>query len=198
MKSLVLILLILACSAIVVSAHEGMLALFTDTLVTSCSAPLPAPYSTADVALLYIKGNGPDMGNAWEFVMFRSEPHLVATTIIWAPLVVVTSCSDPFVVCYGASSDCLGPEGKQIAYIGTFSFLWINASAPPEFFIEVRENPDAVPLPGIIIVDCDDPNKSPYYVKGGRFVFNGPCDPDPIISVQETTWGGIKQLFRNE
>lgn len=197
MKSLVLILLVLACSATVVNAHNGMLALFTDTLLTSCSAPLPAPYSTADVALLYIRGNGPRIGHAFEFIMYRSDPHLSVIATSWTPILTTHICNEPFTLCLGAGNDCFGRADQEVAYLGTFTFLWLSPTTAPECFIEVRENPGAVPLPGILITDCQS-TLIIHYLDGGRFVFNGPCDPGPIISVEETTWGGIKQLFRNK
>lgn len=177
MKSLILfiVLILLAAPA---GSHNGMIAFYTDKTATSCSTVLPPPYSTANVDLLYIRDNGPNLGRAFEFILYTSQSQLVVNSIYWSPALTVTSCNDPFTLCVGSGAECLGGSGEQIVWLGTFTFMWLEYTTPPEFFIEVRENPDAVPEPGIVITVCD-PENTPYLVIGHEFVFNGPCDPTP-------------------
>jgi hypothetical protein len=191
MRTALMASLFVALLFTVVSAHQGALSLYTDDTIASCSAPLPTPYATADVALVYVKDEGPDLGAAFEFVMYRERSELQVNAINWSGAITVTECSSPFNLCVGSGASCLGGQGENVVYLGTFTFIWLDFTTPPEFFIEVRENPDALPNPGIVITLCN-PQQTPYLVEGGRFVFNGSCDP----GVEPKSWSAIKELYR--
>lgn len=172
-------------------AHNGALSLYTDVTLASCSALLPTPYATADVSLMYVKDNGPEMGLAFEFIMYRERTELAVNSITWSGAITVTNCANPFVFCGASAANCLGSGGGNVTYLGTFSFIWLDFTTPPVFYIQVRENPDANPNPGIVITLCDD-DHTPYLVRGGTFVFNGSCDP----GVEAKSWSAIKDLYK--
>lgn len=164
--------------AVPVESHNGMIAFYTDATATSCSTVLPPPYLTANVDLLYIRDVGPKMGRAFEFVLYTSQNQLVVNSVYWSPAFTVIMCDDPFTLCMGAGPGCLSRYDEPIIWLGTFTFMWLEFTTPPEFYIEVRENPDALPEPGIIITMCNSENTA-HLVIGHKFVFNGPCDPIP-------------------
>lgn len=116
---------------------------------------------------------------------------MAVNAITWSGAITVPNCADPFTICAAAAGACLGAGGENVIYLGTFSFIWLDFTTPPTFYIQVRENPEALPNPGVIISLCDD-DDTPYLVQGGTFVFNGTCDP----GVEPKSWSAIKDLYK--
>lgn len=185
--SLVLVLLLCTCAW----AHDGMLALFTDETVSDCDAEV-GQYGSVDMMLFYLRGDGPEMGKAWEFRLEKSSSDLVFGTPTWHPSVYVPtigSLEDGISV---ASPECLG-TGVDVVYLGTIPVAITGPAIT--YTITVVEDLNAVPDPGIFITLCEEGHPM-YAVGGGEFVLNGECVPLEVpIAVEESSWGAIKSLY---
>lgn len=181
-------------------AHEGALSLYTDASLSSCDGSMPSAYSTVIVGLYYVRGDGPSLGLAVDFILYTNRSsEIIKSAEVWSGAITLTYCSDPFTQCLASGAGCLGGQGEDVVWIVTWTFMWLDFSIPPQgtvtdpypIYLEVQALPTGDP-PGIYITLCDDDNTR-YVVLGGRFLINSyyPCN----VGVKASSWGAIKQLY---
>jgi len=192
MKNLLLSVALVACLAAGANAHSGMLALFSDTENHQCQAAL-GTYQTGNLYLMYVRGDGPRMGNAYEFRLLKSTSMAVFMAPVWPTIV-------PPLGTIEAGISIVAPECfPDQAYVSLGTIPIMNIADPDTFTVKVVEDPTMLPPRGVVILKCDAYGTM-YYVSGGTFVFNGVC-LDPLypygaLATKETSWGAIKELYR--
>lgn len=194
MKNLLLSLVLVMCLAAGANAQEGMFALFSDTENRDCHMDLGIG-EIGNLYLMYVRGDGPRMGNAYEFKLLRSSSGSAILSPTWPSSVVLTlgAVETGISLC---SQECFPDE--YFVSLGTIPVM--NVSDPDTFTVEIVPDPEQIPQHAIVITECEA--GAPIYiaVSGGAFVFNGGCyaplDPYGTIAVKETTWGAIKELYR--
>jgi hypothetical protein len=194
MKNLLLSMMLVACLAAGANAHSGMLALFSDTENHECHAALGA-FQTGNLYLMYVRGNGPYLGQALEFKLLRSSAGAVFFSPTWTPAIMTDIILGTIETGISMMSRECFPAGDYV-YIGTIPVF--NVSDPDTFAVKVVPDPTAIDHE-IMITLCA-PGPPLYFVQGGTFIFNGGChtpeDPFGTLAVKETTWGAIKELYR--
>lgn len=193
-KSLVLFVLLVVL-AVGAHAHDGMIALFTDESVSDCDADLGA-FEMIDVHLFYIRGDGPEMGGAFELRITKSSPLVGLGPPTWHPEVGMATIGSIENGISVAAGGFIG-VGLDVVYLGTLPV--INGGLEGTFTISVVEHPDASPAPGIYIT-LTDFSRSMHPVLGGTFVFNGTCGspldaPASPTATKQATWGAIKSMI---
>jgi hypothetical protein len=194
MKNVLLSLVLVACLAAGANAQQGMLALFSDTESHQCHMTL-GTYQTGNLYLMYVRGDGPRMGNAYEFKLLKSSAGSAILTPIWPESIVLTLGAVETGISLSAA-ECFPDE--DCVSLGTIPVM--NVSDPDTFTVEVVPDPEQIPQHAIVIVECEA--EYPIYIAlpGGAFVFNGGCysplEPFGPLGVEETTWGAIKELYR--
>jgi len=194
MKNLLLSIALVACLAAGANAHTGMIALFSDTENHECHAALGA-FQTGNLHLMYVRGDGPRMGNAYEFRLLKSTPYAVFLPPVWPSSIIIPvifgTIETGISLC---SADCFPDQ----AYVPLGTIPVMNVADPDTFTVRVVPDPATQPQ-AILIVECNR-SRSLYVVSGGTFVFNGECqtpnDPYGALAVKATSWGAIKELYR--
>jgi hypothetical protein len=185
---LLTLLLVLASGA---HAHEGMLALFTNENASDCDANL-APFEVMDVHLFYVRGDGPEMGGAFEFRIAASSDFIEFGVPTWHPSVEMHALGSLEEGIAVAASHWLGVDLYSV-YLGTIPV--INTGEEGEVTVSIVDHPGSIPEPGIFIT-LTDHNRSKHRVHGGVFVFNGTC-VSPLAgptATESSTWGAIKSM----
>jgi len=192
MKNLLLSIVLVACLVAGANAHSGMLALFSDTENHDCHAALGIG-QTGNLYLMYVRGDGPPMGKAYEFRLLKSTSQAAFLTPVWPTIVPPLGNLETGITL--TSPGCFQDE----AYVPLGTIPILNFADPDTFTVKVAEDPSAIPVPMVLITKCDNYN-SIYYILGGTFVFNADChapeDPYGVLAVKETSWGAIKELYR--
>ena len=184
MRTLALSFVMLAILASSAFGHDGALSLYTDQSIGDCDLP-SALFMTDTIRLYYVRGTGPDMGNAAEFRLELSTTNaFFAPPPVWSNLIVVT-LGDIESGMSITGAQCLG-VGLSVVYLG--QIFVTNGFELGQFTVKVVNHPVSA---GIFITRCD-PGQTIASVLGGTFVFNGTCNP----AVEETSWGAIKSLYR--
>jgi hypothetical protein len=194
MKNLLLTLVLVACLAAGASAQQGMLALFSDTENHECHMTL-GTFQTGNLYLMYVRGDGPRLGQGYEFKLLKSSSGSAILQPTWPSNILLTigAVETGISLC---SAECF-PAGDYVP-LGTIPVM--NVSDPDTFTVAVVPDPEQVPQHAIVITECKA--GSPIYIAlpGGAFVFNGGCysplAPYGPLGVEETTWGAIKELYR--
>jgi hypothetical protein len=194
MKNLLLSLVLVACLAAGANAHSGMLVLFSDTNNHECSANIGA-FQTGNLYLMYDRGDGPRMGNAYEFKLLKSTPNAVFLPPVWPSSIILPAIFGTIEAGISlVAPDCFPDQ----AYVPLGTIPVMNIADPDTFTVKVVPDPATQPQ-AILIVKCD-PRRSTYVLSGGTFVFNAGCispqDPFGVVAAKETTWGAIKELYR--
>ena len=186
MKRLSLIIAFLLIVSSTLFAHNGALSLYLDETLAQCSANI-GPFGTVNLQLLYVKDQGPYLGNAVEFrIMKTNGSEAIFQAPTWNPQIVITTGSIENGISLSAA-DCMGLN-SDVTYIGTIPVMDISDN--DTFIVRVVDDPTAV-VPGIYILKCDEAHtKVP--VLGGWFVFNGSCNP----AVESKSWGAIKSIYK--
>lgn len=182
------LLIVLAAGA---HAHDGMMALFTDEGASDCDADL-APFGVMDVHLFYVRGDGPEMSGAFEFMLATSSDFVQFGVPTWHPAVEMSALGSLEQGISVAASHWLGVD-LYVVYLGTIPI--INVGEEGKFTVSVADHPGSLP-PGVYIT-LTDFYRSRYRVIGGTFVFNGTCS-SPLAeptTVKPSTWGAIKGMF---
>jgi hypothetical protein len=140
--------------------------------------------------MYYVRGTGPDLGNAVEFRLEASIVDAIFLGYEWNSQITVT-LGDPLTGTSLTASQCLGAN-EPVVYIGSIYIMYTGFASPPDdrFTVMVKPDPNAQP-PDILITECI-PSQPLRSVLGGTFVFNGSCSP----GVKETSWGAIKALYK--
>ncbi len=186
MRSLTLGILFVMVLGAPAFAHNGALSLYTDSGIGDCDLT-SGMFVTDTIQLFYVRGSGPEMGNAAQFRIEKSSEMVLFTPDPeWTPLVNLTIGDIQSGIAITAAA-CLG-SGMNIVYLGNIYVF--NMTELGMFTVKVVAYPLSVP-PAINITICD-PGQTVYSVLGGTFVFNGTCNP----ATEETSWGAIKSLYR--
>jgi hypothetical protein len=190
-------LLVLLCAS-GAGAHDGMIALFADMDATDCDANVCKCHS-AELYLMYVRGNGPEIANCAEFRLLKSSGGVAFLDPQWAgySLAIGTMETGISVCIHAGETWCSGSE--TVSYIGTIGVA--NFSDADTFSVSVVVNPRAQP-PAINVLECLA-GYPIHEVIGGTFIFNGKCHSpeNPFawnIAVHETTWGSLKNLYRGD
>jgi hypothetical protein len=193
MKSLLLSLVLVVCLTAGANAHQGMLALFADTNNRECHTALGVG-QIGNLYLMYVRGDGPRMGRAYEFELLRSTPNVVFLTPVWPATIVLTLGTIETGISLSNGSDCF--PNQDYVPLGTIPVM--NVADPDTFTVKVVAASDEVDH-RLLITLCNPPNAA-YVVLGGMFVFNAGCyspqDPYGVIATKPTTWGAVKELYR--
>jgi len=169
-------------------AHNGALSLYTDATIQICNSDI-ASFETDTIRMYYVRGSGPDLGNAVEFMLAASSVDALFLGTEWNSQINVT-LGDILTGISLTAPQCMGAN-EAVVYIGSIYVMYTGFAFPPEtFYVTVKKDPTADP-PGIFITECV-PGNPIRTVLGGEFVFNGSCNP----GVKETSWGAIKELYR--
>ena len=194
MKKLSLVVILLLLVGTAASAHEGAISLYADTGLNSCSLDIEPPTGSGTLWLLYVRGDGVEMGKAAEFRVICTSAAIMFFAPTWEPYITLTSGSIPGNMTLSGDSNfgC----GLDVVPLG--SFMIFNPSDPDTFFVKVVDNPTSVAGPGIYITDCSDQNNE-VKVTGGTFV----CTGDPVgfpancnPAVESSSWGAIKDMYK--
>ncbi|MCX5752948.1 MAG: hypothetical protein NTW97_04780 [Candidatus Krumholzibacteria bacterium] len=171
-------------------AHNGALSLYTDIGLSSCSMNIE-PFAQDTINMYYVRGTGPDLGNAVEFRLEASIPDALILSTDWNSQINMT-LGDVSTGISLTASQCLG-QNESVVFIGAIGLMYAGADAGVLFAIMVKEDPTVAdpPGPGIYVTECVTGNPM-VTVLGGTFVFNGSCD----TGVQQTSWGAIKSLYK--
>lgn len=192
MKSLLLFLVFLLCLTASASAHQGMLALFADTNNHECHTAL-AGGQIGNLYLMYVRGDGPRLGPAYEFKLLRSTSGAVFLSPTWPSNIVLTLGYLEMGISLTAA-DCF----PDLDYVPLGTIPLMNISDPDTFTVKVVPDPGQV-YHVIAILKCDA-GRTLCAVLGGTFVFNGGCyspeDPYGVVATKPTTWGAVKDLYR--
>jgi hypothetical protein len=169
-------------------AHNGALSLYTDATITVCNKAIGS-FETDTIRMYYVRGSGPDLGKAVEFMLQASIADALFLGTEWSSQITVT-LGDISTGISLTGSQCLGGN-DPVVYIGSIFVMYTGFAFPPETFTVMIKPDPAADLPGVDITICD-PGNTLANVLGGTFVFNGSCNP----GVKETSWGAIKELYR--
>jgi len=147
-------------------AHEGMIALFTDSTFTDCDDEIKR-YEVKDIYLFYLRGYGPDALAGYQFRFLVSSPEVLILNPTWPPNSMpvgdVTECMQ--VVGLGSFCDQWGTG--DAFYLGTIPVA--NFGDMDTFTISVVD--PIGPLPPdtdtLLILLCE-PEFSKYPVIGDK------------------------------
>ena len=170
-------------------AHEGSIGMFTDMTGTDCDLTF-SPFLSYDVFILYMKSDGGPNGIfAAQFKVELPPAGLSIQEFVKSPDVSVTMGN----VAVGISvsfSNCAG-TGMDYLLIGTISVVAFTDQAM-DMKIVVAE--DVVNPPFAVRVIMCDEARTKHGVLGGWFKTpNGTCN----VGVEETSWGAIKEMYRD-
>lgn len=196
MKKALLAFILAMCLAAGANAHQGMLALFADTNNHECHTALGVG-QIGNLYLMYVRGDGPRMGNAYEFKLLRSSAGTVFLQPIWPPSII----TDMIFGTIEAGISLVRPtcfEDQSYVPLGTIPIM--NISDPDTFTVKVVPDPTQEPPRIVAILTCDSWHPAIYSVLGGIFVFNAGCfspeDPYGVVATKSTTWGAVKALYQ--
>lgn len=204
MKRLVIvcILLLLISVSIGSEAHEGMLALYADVEQGSCAKELGI-LETTNIHLFYVKGDGPTIGNAYEFRLVKSSEGVMFTSLSYPlsaqPCTILGDLESGTAIIRNAGTklEDLCDDSQMEIHLATISI--INLSDADSFMVTVKEYPGPEYPPGPRITGCEE-YVVIYDVGGGSFVFNGTCyeplDPFGLVATENTSWGAVKSMYR--
>lgn len=187
-KILTIALALTMCTSAAMAADE--IGLFSDAAGTSCVTS-PAPFSLVTVYVIHSSTNGARVGK------FKVNDLLGLTptgTGVTAGFVSIGT--------YAAGIEIAYPNCQQGRWvIGTMGYFHQNEGMDCSRTSQVVPHPSSE-LPGsVIAVDCGQPFGSVVPATGGRFfggtdaALCGGCI-EPPLSTQESTWGGVKALYR--
>lgn len=165
-------------------AHEGALSLYTTIEINDCDWELGSGQPFDKLNLYYVKGDGPDMGAAFEF---KLEPSVSAGLSWFEPTwasqveIVLGNLTEGY---SGTATACIG-VGESVVFIGNFAFLNMTVEGP--FNVKIIPHP----VSGKILITLCELNDPKHEVLGGTFIFNGTCN----YGAQESSWGAIKSIY---
>lgn len=194
MKNLLLSIVLVACLAAGANAQQGMLALFSDTENHECHLDVGIG-EIGNLYLMYVRGDGPRLGQAYEFKLLKSSSGSAILPPTWPSSIVITlgTVETGISLC---AAECFPDE--DYVYLGTIPVM--NVSDPDTFTAEIVPDPEQVPQHAIVILECEADYPIYIVLPGGAFVFNGGCysplDPFGAVATKETSWGAIKELYR--
>ena len=193
MKKALLAIVLAVCLAANANAHQGMLALFADTNNHECHRALGVG-EIGSIYLMYVRGDGPRLGPAYEFKLLKSTTGAVFLSPTWPSNIVLTLGYIEIGISLTAQ-DCF----PDLDYVPLGTIPVMNLSDPDTFTVQVVPDPGQAPRHVIAILKCD-PGRTLYAVLGGMFVFNAGCfspeDPFGVVATKATTWGAVKDLYR--
>jgi hypothetical protein len=194
MKRLLLSVVLVACLAVGANAQQGMLALFSDTEHSECHMNVGIG-EIGNLYLYYVRGEGPRMGQGYEFKLLKSSSGSAILPQTWPSSIILTFGSVETGISLVAP-ECF-PDADYVS-LGTIPVM--NVSDPDTFTVAVVPDPEQVPQHAIVITECLE--GAPIYIAlpGGAFVFNGGCysplEPFGPLGVEKTTWGAVKELYK--
>ena len=184
MKRLVLLtLVILGVSSLAFGqANPGSIGVFIDQAGTDCNIPDAGPPGILPVYMVHVGSNGAQ-ASMW---MLDTPP----------PTLTYVGESSPFSVIIGSTL-----TGISIAYascytspflVATVNFFATGAT-PACAYLSIIPNPSAEN--GLLeIIDCSLVKHE--LTAGGQAVINSDGSCDCNVATQETSWGGIKSLYK--
>jgi hypothetical protein len=194
MKNALLAIVLTVCLTAGANAHQGMLALFADTNNRECHTALGVG-QIGNLYLMYVRGDGPRMGNAYEFKLLNSTAGVAFLPPVWPSSIITPMIFGTIET--GISlvrQDCF--EDQDYVPLGTIPIM--NISDPDTFTVKVVEAPNEVDH--LLLITLCNPYADAYVVLGGMFVFNAGCsspeDPFGVVATKATTWGAVKDLYR--
>ena len=180
MKRLVLIALIVVCTAGVASAQlPGSIGVFSDAAGTSCNFTDVGGLVQVHMFHLWTDGS---TACTFQLVVPAGYTHL-GDIMNYAAIIDNTVAG----ISIGYGTCVPGPN-----YLGYANFL--GAIAPACSYISIVPHPSA-PSGDIEAVDCNVPEVK-FFPTGGQGIVNPTVDCDCNVPVEETTWGGIKSLYQ--
>ena len=193
MRNLLLSIALVAFLAAGANAHTGMIALFADTHNHECHTTLGA-YQTGSLYLMYVRGDGPRMGQGYEFKLIKSSPDVAFLEPSWPSNIILTLGALETGISLVAA-ECF----PNLDYVPLGEIPILNISESGTFTVTVVPDPIQIPQHAIVISKCEL-GAPLHVVSGGTFVFNSGC-PDPLnpfgaLATKETSWGAIKELYR--
>jgi hypothetical protein len=186
-KILTIALALTMCSGVAMADRIGV---FTDQAGTSCAFN-PGPFALVSLYIVH----QPEGGAKVSKFKVNDLSGMTATGASVAP---------------GFLSIGTFPAGIEIAYpqcqnasvvIGTLGYFHQSEVMDCSRTVQIVAHPGAQ-VPGeVVVVDCGEPFGSIEVAEGGRAwggadaVVCGDCY-EPPLATQESTWGGIKALYR--
>lgn len=173
---ILLLLVFLISSA---NAQNPRIALFTDETVSDCDSFYVGAYDPTFIPIFYIRCNGPNMGNAYEFKLDINLTLSDFLLIEGSALVLPPGADASGNLLDGISitvPNCLGGQNEEVVWLGTFGVMFFEYQA--DVYITVVDHPSAVPSPGIYITECVPDEWPKHEVLGGYFKINSTCIPD--------------------
>ena len=181
MKRSLLIALVIVCSASMAFAQAGSIGVFADAGGTDCN--LVDAGSLVTVHFVHVHHTGAT----------ASQWMLDLGGLPWTHLGDLWNT---------ATSIGLSVEGVSLGYGACFSAPYamgsanfFGSTAPACSVIRIVADPLA-PTGGIEGVDCVLPKPNKNVPTGGTGIVNGDETCNCNIPVEETTWGGVKALYR--
>jgi hypothetical protein len=167
-------------------AQAGSIGVFADPAGASCDLldAVPGLYNVYVVHVFTPGATASQFAVTWTAgMMFLSESPT-------APYIKIGTCSQPGTGCAIAYGGCIGSPNMIL----TISFFAQLLSAPCSMF-HVIPDQTAPAKTSVLVTDCGDPPLLLNATGGEAFVNNNgscPCN----VPVEETTWGGIKSMYR--
>ncbi|MBN2070732.1 MAG: T9SS type A sorting domain-containing protein [Candidatus Krumholzibacteriota bacterium] len=192
MKQIILSIVIFLAFASPAWPHEGMLALFTDMDRTSRDENVEL-YTIQDIYLFYIRDNGPEQINAYEFRFLVSSPDVLIMNPEWPPNTMAFGDVTVDVSVAGTVDLCEEWGSADYFYLGTIPV--INYGDPDTFTISIV--PPADPASNFAVCLCD-PSHSIHPVIGDFFLFNGDYIPPCVIGAEASSENSIEITFDRE
>jgi hypothetical protein len=182
------VLIVVALAGLAQAQTTAKLGLYADPNgnLDSCEMSIGI-FGTDEIYLYYVKGNGPDLGLALEFMAELSTPDAsFSPPPEWTSQIVLTIGDLSSGISLTAHT-CLG-QSQPYVYLGKISVFYEGFDLDTPFTARITQHPET----GDITITACDANYTMYVVRGSWFVFNGPCN----LGVSEKSWGAIKSLYR--
>jgi hypothetical protein len=190
MKRLLLLSVSLLLVASLAFAQGGSIGLFSTPLANNCDV-----YDIPGLVLVYVVHVYSPGATAAQFIVddltWSGGAMIYLAETVTAPYIKIGTCamSGGGIGCAIAFGGCM-PSPNMMLTIQYFG----NGFSPTCGYIQVMPDPSATP-PGIYVTDCSSP---PLLLNatGGDVVINPDATCMCNIPVEETTWGGIKNLYK--
>ena len=188
MKPLIAFALLVSLSSSIAKADH--ISVFADQVGTQCTLTNPVVPPGSNNFYIVHQFNEGSTASQFKVADTTGLFFIQFTT----PYLMLGVWNDDLSLAYGG---CV--VGQHV--LGTLSFLWFGTPIPTGCTntLEVVPAPLSA-IPGqIALVDCALPSGNLEAASGGRAFFsvNPECGPDCMkLAVEETTWGGVKALYR--
>ena len=193
MKKSLLIALVVLCAASTAFAEGGSIGIFASAAAGSCSLQQPALYSTIQYTIVHT-GTGATTGSGAAAPIPPCAGGMVITDI---PLVPVYLPADPTPGAVPSQVGFSAGYGNCVSAPKPISNMFYQALSAVVGCCTwtVVANP-ALGVPGPISTDCSQPIQEEPALGGSAIISVNPALCPCNVDTHESTWGGVKELFR--